>query len=83
MGAAKRSRTTGNLALKALAVGPRLNIGNAVMAGLVPAIHAALPVQTSVSSEAYDEAAVFSVDGRVKPGHDGEPGSQPYPHLTL
>jgi hypothetical protein len=60
MGAAKRSRTTGNLALKALAVGPGLNIGNAVMAGLVPAIHAALPVQTSVSSEAYDEAAVFS-----------------------
>jgi hypothetical protein len=37
MGAAKRSRT-GNLPLKTLAVGPGLNIDNAVMAGLVPAI---------------------------------------------
>jgi hypothetical protein len=54
-----------NLALKALAVGRGLNIDNAVMAGLVPAIHAAAainlsPAQTSVSSDAYDEAAVFS-----------------------
>jgi len=53
-----------NLALKALVVGQGLNIGNAVMASLVPAIHAApainlSPVQTSVSSDAYDEAAVF------------------------
>jgi hypothetical protein len=48
----------------ALAVGPGLNVGKAIMAGLVPAIHAAAPqssrLQTSVSSEAYDEAAVFA-----------------------
>jgi hypothetical protein len=48
------------LALKTLAVGPGLNIGNAVMAGLVPAIHAALPALTSVNSDASNEAAVFS-----------------------
>jgi hypothetical protein len=64
---AKRSRATGNLALKTLAVGPGLNIGNAVMAGLGPDIHAALPALTSPSSEASDEAAVFSGNGRVKP----------------
>ena len=43
--------------------GSRWNVGKAVMAGLVPAIHAAPPQisrQTSVSSEAYDKTAVFS-----------------------
>jgi hypothetical protein len=54
-----------HLALKALGVGPGLNVGKAVMAGLVPAIHAAPPqisrlAQTFISSEAYAEAAVFS-----------------------
>jgi hypothetical protein len=42
-----------------------LNVDKAVMAGLAPAIHAAPPqiyrrAQTSVSSEAHDETAVFS-----------------------
>ena len=71
-----------------LSVGPGLNVGKAVMAGLVPAIHAAprqilSPAQTSVSSGAYDEAAVFSWMAGVKPGHDGEAESQPNPRLTL
>jgi hypothetical protein len=53
------------LALKALGVGPGLNVGKEVMAGLVPAIHAAPSqisrlLRLSVSSEAYDEIAVFS-----------------------
>jgi hypothetical protein len=62
-----------NLALKALAVGHGSNIGNAVMAGLVPAIHAGAainlsPAKTSVSSEAYDEAACSrGWPGRARP----------------
>jgi len=42
---------------------------NAVMAGLVPAIHAAPSVQ-HVRSVAQRRG----VDGRDKPGHDGERG---------
>jgi hypothetical protein len=70
--------------LRPLAVGPGLNIGNAVMAGLVrPSTRRRdkfLAAPTSVSSEVYDGAAVFSGmagTSQVKPGHDGEPESTP------
>ena len=68
-----------NLALKALAAGRGLNVGKAVMAGLVPAIHAAPLI--SVSSDAYDEAAVFSWMVGSSPAMTGEPESQPHPHI--
>jgi len=44
-----------------------LRESNAVMAGLVPAIHAA-PLDRNIQSEARRRG----VDGREKPGHDAE-----------
>src|ERR1700733_10509751 len=56
-------------------MGPGLNVGKAVMAGLVlpcaghprGAVTNLSPAQTSVSSEAYDEIAMFSWMGGSSP----------------